>query len=78
MSVTPFIRTALCVWHLVLDRNRGVPYNYILNKLPKVPVPIFVDASTSWGVGGVHGSDYFTFPHCDLRPFIRASPGWES
>ena len=37
-----------------------------------------MDASTSWGVGGLHGRDYFTVPHAVIRSHIRSCPGWES
>ena len=78
IAVPPFTLTALRVWHLVLQRNRGLSFLYIMNKYPAVSLPIFVDASTSWGLGGVHGYEYFSFPHGDLQPFIRRSRGWES
>ena len=73
--VTPFAITALRIWHKVLQRNRGLSYQYIRNRYPAVLSPIFVDASTSWGIGGVHGCDYFSFSHGDLQPFICRCPG---
>ena len=76
--VPPFTLTALRIWHEVLRRNRGLSYQYIRNKYPAVLSPIFVDASTSWGIGGVHGCEYFSIPHGDLQPFICRCPGWES
>ena len=78
VAVPPFTRTALRIWHKVLLRNRGLSFLYIMNKYPAVSLSIFVDASTSWGFGGVHGYEYFSFPHADLQAFIRRSPGWES
>ena len=62
----------------MLLRNRGLSFLYIMNKYPAVSLPMFVDASTSWGFGGVHGYEYFSFPHGDLQPFICRSPGWEA
>ena len=76
--IPPFTLTALRIWYTVLKRNRGLSFQYIQNKYPAVLTPIFVDASTSWGIGGVHGLEYFSFPHSDLQPFIRRCPGWES
>ena len=73
-----FTLTALRIWHKVLQRNRGLSFQYVRNAYPAVSTPIFVDASTSWGIGGVHGLEYFSFPHSDLQPFICQSPGWES
>ena len=75
--VTPFMRMALRIWHQVLYRNRGLPFTFILNRSPAVSTPIFVDASTSWGIGGVHGSDYFSMSHQNLRASIRECPAWE-
>ena len=46
--------------------------------MPRVRVPTFVDASTSVGIGGVHGFDYFLLEHADLIPLITGCPGWES
>ena len=76
--IPPFTRTALRIWHTVLQRNRGLSFQYILNKYPAVLTPIFVDASTSWGIGGVHGLEYFSFPHSHLQPLICRCPGWET
>ena len=30
------------------------------------------------GIGGVHGYEYFSIPHNELRPYMRRCPGWES
>ena len=46
--------------------------------MPRVRVPTFVDASTSVGIGGVHGFDYFLLQYGDLVPLITGCPGWES
>ena len=37
-----------------------------------------MDAASSVGLGGVHGSEYFQFTHEDLQQYIIACPGWES
>ena len=78
VPITHLMRSALGVWFRIISRNRGLPYKFILNELPVVKSPIFVDASTSWGVGGVHGREYFTVPHTVIRPHICSCPGWES
>ena len=78
VPVTNLMRSALGVWFRVISRNRGLSYRFILDELPAAPTPIFVDASTSWGIGGVNGYDYFSLSHEVLRPHICACPGWES
>ena len=78
VPITHLMRSALGVWFRIISRNRGLPYRFILNELPVVKTPVFVDASTSWGVGGVHGRDYFTVPHTVIRPHICSCPAWES
>ena len=75
VPITHLMRSALGVWFRIISRNRGLPYKFILNELPVVKLPIFVDASTSWGFGGVQGSDYFTVPHTMIRPHICLCPG---
>ena len=78
VPITHLMRSALGVWFRIISRNRGLQYRFILNELPVVKTPIFVDASTSWGIGGVHGRDYFTVPHVVMRTHICSCPGWES
>ena len=51
---------------------------YILDRLPRASTALFVDASSSVGIGGVCGLDYFLMRHTDLTQHIRQCPGWES
>ena len=44
-------------------------YDFILGKLPFSRDEIFVDASSSWGIGGFLGYNYFYYSNRDLRPF---------
>ena len=78
VPVTLLMRIALRIWYVVLTRNRGLRYAYILNQLPAVASSIFVDASSSLGCFGVHGFAFFSVPYGVLRPFIRLFSGWES
>ena len=78
ITISHLIRVGLSIWKFILIRNRGLPYKYITNSLPQAPNPTFVDASTSIGLGGVNGYDYFSLLHGDLKPLISACPGWES
>lgn len=77
VSLSSLSRIALTIWRAILLRNRGLPYKYILNSLPQVRTPVFVDAASSVGLGGVHGCEYFQFTHDDLRPYVIQCPGWE-
>ena len=72
------MKAALRIWFAILRCNRGLPYAYILGHLPKANTPIFVDASSLVGLGGLHGTDYFMFVHEDLQQFIRRIPGWKA
>ena len=47
----------------ILERNEGVPFAYILNELVCADDEWFVDASTSWGIGGCAGTQYFSLPN---------------
>ena len=60
------LETALKIWITILKRNKGVSFNYILNKMTKSRDEWFVDASTSWGVGGCAGKRYFSIPKAAL------------
>ena len=78
IAITPLIMIALRIWRVVLVRNRGLPFRYVLASLPVVASPIFVDAASSHGVGGFHVKDYFALTHDELGHLIRRCPGWEA
>ena len=61
------MKATLCIWFAILRCNRGLPYAYILGHLPKVDTPIFVDAASLVGLGGIHKTEYFMFAHEDIR-----------
>ena len=46
--------------------------------MPRARVPIFIDALSSIGLGGICCSKYFLITHADLVPYISHCPGWES
>ena len=48
-----------------------MPYDFILDKLPYAPEEIFVDAASSWGIGGFYGDNYFMVPIRDLARFHK-------
>ena len=64
------IRTALLIWVAILTRNIGISFEYVLNQLDLAEDEWFVDASTSWGIGGCSGSRYFSIPNKGLIPLF--------
>ena len=57
----------MLIWVSILNRNAGISFNYILNKLERSRDEWFIDASTSWGIGGCSGTRYFIYPHEKLH-----------
>ena len=53
------------LWLYLLDKNRGLSYDFILGKVPRQKDEWFVDASFH-GYGGVCGSSYFQISHDTL------------
>ena len=51
--------------------NVGSSYDFILNNLPYADDEIFVDAATSWGIGGLHGESYFMIENWKLQGITR-------
>ena len=68
-SLGDFAVLALKLWELILMRNRGSTYDYVLDQLPYAKEEIFVDAASSWGIGGLFGDRYFLFPNSELEIF---------
>ena len=60
--LTPLARMSLKIWDLILEKNKGISMDYILKRMPSAQSEIFVDASTSWGVGGCCGRVFFAIP----------------
>ena len=56
------VRHGLFIWNRILNRNKGIAMDFVLNRLPEATSNIWVDASTSWGIGGWCGSLYFMVP----------------
>ena len=75
ITLSPLMNSALRIWFAILRRNRGLPYAYILGRLPRANSTIFVDAASLVGLGSLHGSDYFMFVYDDVREFINRCAG---
>ena len=68
--LTPYTRMALVIWKHILRAGEGVSYRWILGALPTSQDAWFVDASTSWGIGGCAGNHYFMVPNKELIPLF--------
>ena len=45
---------------------KGISFKYVLNEMVYSEDEWFVDASTTWGVGGCAGTNYFSVQKKDL------------
>ena len=52
---------------MILSKNLGLPYDFILGLLPSAKNEWFVDASTSYGCGGVAGNKYFMISNSHMK-----------
>ena len=68
---TEYMSMAINIWILIFGANRGVSFHYILNKLPWAKNEWFVDASSSWGIGGCCGEHYFMLLNGMLLDFLE-------
>ena len=62
LKLTELARLSLHIWKRLLLANRGLSFDFILGKLQRSKYDVFVDASTSWGIGGCCGALYFMIP----------------
>ena len=76
VPVTPFARVAMQVWILLMQRNRGLRFRYILNRLPMEQRRIYVDAASSGGLGGYAEYTYFSVALEHWIPYLRKCEGW--
>ena len=76
VRISRLARVAMRVWLLLLHRNRGLPFGYILGELPIEEKRIYVDAASTGGIGGYADYTYFSVSLKRLAPFIRKCSGW--
>lgn len=62
--------TACKVWLILLARHRGLSFDFILGRLPYHRNEWFVDASSSFGYGGICGSRFFMIAHPEVNAFL--------
>ena len=65
---TAAIKSSLRIWKKILAANKGLSFNFILDKLPRSN-DIFTDASSDWGIGGCHGPYYYLYSWDELQAF---------
>ena len=61
--------TACDIWLFLLKKNPGLPFNFILGKLPRKKDEWFVDASKK-GYGGLCGTSFFKISHKRLLKMV--------
>ena len=76
--MTEMMVVCLRVWRVLLSRNRGLHFSFILGTLPLSRTPIFADASSSGGIGGYCGLRYFALSIEQLKPWLVTCDGWKS
>ena len=74
-QLTQMMTICLRVWSLLLTRNRGLHFSFILSNLPATKPPLFVDASLSGGIGGFFGLRYFSMSIEQLKPWLQSCEG---
>ena len=62
IALSQLTRLSLEIWEQILNRNKGISMDFILNRIPRAPADMFVDASTACGVGGHCGTCFFLVP----------------
>ena len=58
--VSTALKSALSIWKKVLFANKGLSFDFVLDKLPRSH-DIFTDASSEWGTGGCFGPYYYLY-----------------
>ena len=76
--LTQMMTICLQVQRLLLARNRGLHFSFILGTLPAMTPPFFVDASLTGGIGGFCGLRYFSLSIEQLSPWLRTCEGQKS
>ena len=62
VHLSELARQGLKIWDLILRHNKGIAFDFILDRLPRSRSDIFVDTSSRWGIGGCLGEYYFALP----------------
>ena len=69
ICISELVKMCLRLWKTILTSNRGISFDFLLNRLPRCETDIFVDASKEWGIGGCCGNVYFKFSQSQLESF---------
>ena len=78
IPLTEMMKICLRVWRVLLSRNRGLHFSFILGTLPRMKHPLFVDAFLTGGIGGYCGLRYFSMSIERLKPYLAKCEGWSS
>ena len=60
------MKNALLIWRMILQKNKGLTYDFILGRLPRAEHEWFIHASTNFGCGGLAGGNYFMVDNSHL------------
>ena len=61
------------IWIILLKKNYGLPFSFILGRLPRKKEEWFFDASKHYGYGGVCGNLFFEVSHKTLMSFLDST-----
>ena len=62
ITLSKLTRLGLKIWDLLLQRKKGITFDFLLGRLQQHSSDIFVDASSLWGIGGCIGEYFFYIP----------------
>ena len=67
IAISPAMKNALVIQRMILTKNQGLSYDFILGHLPPAKNEWFIDASTNYGCGGIAGNSYFMLKNTNIR-----------
>ena len=71
IPIVGYTKKSLLIQKSLLKFNRGISYDHILGKLECGKNAWFVDASTSYGIGGCAGYSYFLVKNEELNEIFK-------
>ena len=79
IRVTNEMKNAFVIQRMILTKNSGLTFRFILGNLPHAKNEQFIDASTNFGCGGVAGYRYFMIDNaqCSRSKFVGENVKFE-